>query len=82
VSRIIILKTDAALSLPTTLSIAAGREFIARQAPELMPIEKLNYTITTKSPKEFRPPEPLLIANYSRLFQRQALPLDLYSLSF
>jgi len=53
--------------------IAAGREFIARQAPELKPIEKLNYKITTKSPTEFRPPEPLLIANCSRLFQRQAL---------
>jgi len=51
-------------------SIAAGRGFIARQAPELKPIEKLKYKITTKSPKEFRPPEPLLIANYSRLFQR------------
>jgi len=55
-------------------SIAAGREFIARQAPELKPIEKLKYKITTKSPKEFRPPEPLLIANCSRFFQRQALP--------
>jgi len=54
-------------------SIAAGREFIARQAPELKPIEKLKYKITTKSPKEFRPLEPLLIANCSRLFQRQAL---------
>jgi len=57
------------------LSIAAGRGFIARQAPELKPIEKLNYKITTKSPTEFRPPEPLLIENCSRLFQLQALPL-------
>jgi len=55
------------------LSIAAGREFIARQAPELKPIEKLKYKITKKSSIEFRPPEPLLIANCSRLFQRQAL---------
>jgi len=47
-------------------SIAAGREFIARQAPELKPIEKLKYKITTKSPTEFRPPEPLLIVNRSR----------------
>jgi len=47
-------------------SIAAGREFIARQAQELKPIEKLKYKITTKSPIEFRPPEPKLIANYSR----------------
>jgi len=30
--------------------IAAGREFIARQALELKPIEKLNYKIRTKSP--------------------------------
>jgi len=52
--------------------IAAGREFIARQAPELKPIEKLKYKITTKSPKEFRPPEPLLIAKCSRLLQRPA----------
>jgi len=55
------------------LGIAAGREFIARQAPELKLIEKLKYKITTKSPIEFRPPEPLLIVNRSRLFQRQAL---------
>jgi len=41
-------------------------EIIAHQAPELNPIEKLNYKITTKSPTEFRPPEPLLIANRSR----------------
>jgi|GEM_PF-2591829 len=41
--------------------------------PIQMPIEKLNYKITTKSSKEFRPLEPLLIANCSRLFQRQAL---------
>jgi len=54
-------------------SICEGRGFIARQAPELKPIEKLKYKITTKSPKEFRPPKPLLIANCSRLFQRQAL---------
>jgi len=40
------------------LSIAAGRELIALQAPELKPIEKLQYKITTKSPIEFRPPEP------------------------
>jgi len=53
--------------------IAAGMEFIARQAPELKPIEKLKHKITTKSPTEFRPPELLLIANCSRLFQRQAL---------
>jgi hypothetical protein len=57
------------------LSIAAGRGFIARQALELKPIEKLKHKITTKSPTEFRPPEPLLIVNYSRLFER---PLDLY----
>jgi hypothetical protein len=44
-------------------SIAAGRGFIARQAPELKPIEKLNYKITTKSQIELRPPEPMLIAN-------------------
>jgi len=55
------------------LGIAAGREFIARQALELKPIEKLKYKITTKSPTEFRPPELLLIVNCSRLFQRQAL---------
>jgi len=55
------------------LSIAAGRGFIARQAPELKPIKKLKYKITTKSPKEFCPLEPLLIANCSRLFQRPAL---------
>ena len=54
-------------------SIAAGREFIARQAPELKPIEKLKYKITTKSPIDIRPPEPPLIANLSRLFQCQAL---------
>jgi len=48
------------------LGIAAGRGFIAGQAPELKPIEKLKYKITTKSPKEFRPPEPLLIVNRSR----------------
>ena len=53
-------------------SIAAGREFIARQAPELKLIEKIKFKITTKSPKEFRPPEPLLIVNYSRLLQRPA----------
>jgi len=47
-------------------SIAAGREFIARQAPELKPIEKLKNKITTKSQIDIRPPEPLLIANYSR----------------
>ena len=50
-------------------------EIIAHQAPELKPIEKLNYKITTKSQTESRPPEPLLIANCSRLFQR---PLDFY----
>jgi len=55
------------------LSIAAGRGFIAGQAPELKPIEKLKYKITTKSPTEFRPPKPLLIANCSRLFQRPSL---------
>jgi len=55
------------------LSIAAGREFIARQAPELKPIEKLKNKITTKSQIDIRPPEPLLIANCSRLVQRQAL---------
>jgi len=55
------------------LGIAAGRGFIAGQAPELKPIEKLKYKITTKSSTEFRPPEPLLIVNYSRLLQRQAL---------
>jgi len=55
------------------LGIAAGREFIARQAPELKPIKKLKYKITTKSPTEFRPLEPLLIVNCSRLLQRQAL---------
>jgi hypothetical protein len=49
------------------LGIAADRVFIARQAPELKPIEKLKYKITTKSPTEFRPPELLLIVNYSRL---------------
>ncbi len=54
-------------------SIAAGRGFIARQAPELKPIEKLKYKITTKSPKELRPPEPKLIVNRCRLFQCQAL---------
>jgi len=54
-------------------SIAAGREFIARQALELKPIEKLKYKIKTKSPTEFRPPEPKLIENCSRLFQCQAL---------
>jgi len=47
-------------------SIAAGREFIARQAPQLKLIEKLNYKITTKSPTGFRPPELLLIVNRSR----------------
>jgi len=52
------------------LSIAAGRGFIAGQALELKPIEKLKYKITTKSPTEFRPPKPLLIANCCRLFQR------------
>jgi len=46
--------------------IAAGREFIARQAPELKPIEKQKYKFTTKSPTEFRPPELLLIVNRSR----------------
>ena len=46
-------------------SIAAGREFIARQAPELKPIEKLKNEITTKSQIDIRPPEPMLIANYS-----------------
>jgi len=55
------------------LSIAAGREFIARQAPEPKPIEKLKYKITYKSPIEFRPPEPLLIATCRLLFQGQAL---------
>ena len=54
-------------------SIAADREFVAGQAPELKPIEKLNYKITTKSRTELRLLEPLLIANYSRLFQRPAL---------
>ena len=39
------LQSDAQRS-----SIAAGREFIARQAQELKPIEKLKYKITTKSP--------------------------------
>ena len=34
---------------------------------------KIKYKITTKSPTEFRPPKPLLIVNYSRLFQRPAL---------
>jgi len=58
---------------PNRLGIAAGREFIARQAPELKPIEKLKNKITTKSQIDIRPPEPLLIANYSRLFQRQAM---------
>jgi len=55
------------------MTIAAGREFIARRAPELKPIEKQKYKFTIKSPTEFRPPEPLLIANRSRLFQCQAL---------
>jgi len=55
------------------LSIAAGRGFIARQALELKPIKKLKYKITTKSQIDIRPPEPLLIANCSRLFQRPAL---------
>jgi len=31
-------------------SIAAGRGFIAGQAPELKPIEKLKYKIATKKP--------------------------------
>jgi len=53
--------------------IAAGREFIARQARELKTIEKLKFKLTTKSQIKIRPPEPLLIANRSRLFQRQAL---------
>jgi hypothetical protein len=48
------------------VSICEGREFIARQALELMPIEKLNYKITTKSQIELRLPELLLIVNRSR----------------
>jgi len=55
------------------LGIAAGREFIARQALELKPIEKLRYKITTKSQIDVRPLEPLLIENCSRLFKRPAL---------
>jgi len=68
-SRNFELKSYNILSKPACalrLGIAAGKEFIARQAPELKPIEKLKYKITTKSPKEFRPPEPLLIEDYSR----------------
>ena len=34
--------------------LCAGMRFEKRQAPELKPIEKLNYKITTKSPTEFR----------------------------
>jgi hypothetical protein len=55
------------------LSVAAGRGFIASRAPELKPIEKLKNKITTKSQIDIRPPELLLIANCSRLFQRQGL---------
>ncbi len=39
-------------------------------APELKPIEKLKYKLTTKSQIDIRQPEPLLIANCCRLFQR------------
>jgi len=42
------------IGLHTTLSIAAGRGFIAGQAPELKPIEKLKYKITTKTPIDIR----------------------------
>ena len=41
-------------------SIAAGRGFIAGQAPELKPIEKLKYKIKSKSPPMFVLPEQLL----------------------
>jgi len=34
--------------------------------PGLLPIKKLKYKITTKSPTEFRLPEPLLIAKCNR----------------
>jgi len=53
-------------------SIAAGRKFIAGQAPELNPMQKVKYTVTTKSQMDIRLPEPLLIPNCSRLFQRPA----------
>ena len=53
-------------------SIAAGRGFIASQAPVLKPIKKLKYKITTKSASEFRQPKPLLIAICSRLLIRPA----------
>ena len=46
--------------------IAAGGEFIERPAWNRCPIKIFNYKITTKSPTEFRPLKPLLIANYSR----------------
>jgi hypothetical protein len=54
-------------------SIAAGRGFIAGQAPELKPIEKLKYKLITKSQIDIHPSELLLIVNCSRLFQRPAL---------
>jgi uncharacterized membrane protein len=47
------------------LSIAAGRGFIARQAPEGKLIEKIGLKITTKSQIKFRLLEPLLIASCS-----------------
>jgi len=59
--------------LRLTFEYCCRQGFIARQAPELKPIEKLKYKRTTKSQIELRPPEPLLIANRSQLFQRQAL---------
>ena len=60
------------------MSIAVGRGFIAGQAPELKPIEKLKYKITTKSPIDIRPPKLLLIAICSRLLQRPAPLLDTF----
>jgi len=59
--------------LPITFEYCCRQSIHCSSSPELKPIEKIKYKITTKSRTELRLLEPLLIANYSRLFQRQAL---------
>ena len=54
------------------MSVAAGRVFIAGGTPELKPIEKLKYKITTECAREFGLLKPLLIQMLQPILQRTA----------
>ena len=71
-----LIASKAAYNLLKTSCIVEGlsmgwNSFLAKL--ETKPVEKLMYKIITKSPTEFRSPEPLLIVNCCRLFQGPAL---------